>query len=215
MIVWSEIPPHGYHFYERIHMSEEQNNTQPAVTQMTAEEFVNKFHKDINYAAETEMAEDKEGDYEHRGIGAYLSLKYAASEHPEIQITDLREVLNALKEDESHPVCEQIYSEPIEEEEVVEEAPKPKKKTKKKDKKPKAKKKPAVVPLENLTCEEFDKIIDEQGEEAIFKMYKKDIKEYAEWIWREQDGEEYDMPECIEQAQSELLNGTWGPREEE
>ncbi len=190
---------------------------------MTAEEFVTKFHKVVNDVAEWEMREDTEGDYEHRGIGAYLSLKFAASEHPEIQITDLREVLDELREGESHPVCELIYSQPVEEviEELQEPAPKKKSKKGKAGKKPKARKtkvakitKLKLTPLTEMSPEEFEKLVEEKGEKGVFQMYTGEIKEYAEWIWREQDGEEYDLDQCIEMAQRELMDGSWGPREE-
>jgi hypothetical protein len=69
-------------------------------------------------------------------------------------------------------------------------------------------------PLTEMSYEEFERLVEEKGEKGIFEMYAGEIKEYAEWIWREQAGEEYDLDQCIEMAQRELMDGSWGPREE-
>jgi hypothetical protein len=206
--------------------NQENQSAKTQVTTMTAEEFVRRFHRDINYAAETEMNEDKERDYEHRGIGAHLSLKFAASEHPEIQITDLREVLDELREGESHPVCELIYSQPVGEEVEEVEKRKPKRKAKKAKKakagkkadakKTKVAKAPKVklTPLREMSYEDFEKLLSEKGEDGVFEMYADEIRKFGEWIWREQDrgGPTYDLRSCIRMAEQELLSGLWGPR---
>ncbi len=112
--------------------------------------------------------------------------------------------------EDAHDINNQIEETPIE--------PKNKSKKTKAEKKPKTKKtkitKVKLTPLTEMSYDDFEKLLVEKGEEGVFEMYAGEIKEYAEWIWREQDGEEYDLDECIEMAQRELMDGSWGPREE-
>jgi len=115
--------------------------------------------------------------------------------------------------EDAHDINNQIEETAIE--------PKNKSKKTKAEKKPKAKKtkvakakKVKLTPLTEMSYDDFEKLLAEKGEEGVFEMYAGEIKEYAEWIWREQDGEEYDLDQCIEMAQRELMDGSWGPRED-
>jgi len=148
MIVWSEIPPHGFYYYERKYMSED----------------VHGINNQIEKAKVIKMTE-----------------------------------------------------------EIKEEKPKKAKKAKA-EKKPKAKKtkvakvpKVKLTPLTEMSYEDFEKLLAEKGEDGVFEMYADEIREHGEWIWREQDrgGPTYDLPSCIRMAEQELLDGFWGPREEE
>ena len=106
---------------------------------------------------------------------------------------------------------------------VAEKKPK-KAKAEKKPKKAKAEKKPKkakapkvkLTPLDEMSYDDFEKLVEEHGEDGLFEMYADEIKDYGEWIWREQDrgGPTYDLRSCIRMAQEELMNGTWGPRAE-
>ncbi len=101
--------------------------------------------------------------------------------------------------------------------------PKNKSKKAKAEKKPKAKKtkvtkapKVKLTPLTEMSYEDFEKLLEEKGEEGVFEMYADEIREHGEWIWREQDrrGPMYELDSCIRMAEQELLDGLWGPREE-
>lgn len=135
MIVWSEIPPHGFYYTERKYMSED-----------------------------------------------------------------------------THDINNQI------EETVIK--PKNKSKKTKVEKKPKAKKtkitKVKLTPLTEMSYEDFEKLLEEKGEDEIFEMYADEIREHGEWIWREQDrgGPMYELDSCIRMAEQELIDGLWGPRSE-
>ena len=139
MIVWSEIPPHGFYYTERKYMSED-----------------------------------------------------------------------------THDINNQI------EETVIK--PKNKSKKTKVEKMPKAKKtkstkitKVKLTPLTEMSYEDFEKLLEEKGEDGIFEMYADEIREHGEWIWREQDrgGPMYELDSCIRMAEQELMDGLWGPREED
>jgi hypothetical protein len=135
MIVWSEIPPHGFYYTERKYMSED-----------------------------------------------------------------------------AHDINNQI------EETVIK--PKNKSKKTKVEKKTKAKKtkitKVKLTPLTEMSYEDFEKLLEEKGEDEIFEMYADEIREHGEWIWREQDrgGPMYELDSCIRMAEQELIDGLWGPRSE-
>lgn len=68
------------------------------------------------------------------------------------------------------------------------------------------------IPLNELSYDSFDKM----SAEEILETYEDEIKDYGEWIWREQDrgGPMYSLEQCIEQAKTELLEGAWGPAAE-
>ena len=139
MIVWSEIPPHGFYYYERKYMSEDVH--------------------DINNQIEETAIEPKN-----------KSKKTKAEKKPKAKKTK------------------------------VAKAPKVK-----------------LTPLTEMSYEDFEKLLAEKGEDGVFEMYADEIREHGEWIWREQDrgGPTYDLPSCIRMAEQELLDGLWGPREED
>lgn len=78
---------------------------------MTTRQFVDKFMEEIADSADISYSDDKEGDFPHRGIPVYLALKGAADNHSDIKITDLAEVLRALRQGESHPIFRMVWEE--------------------------------------------------------------------------------------------------------
>ena len=76
---------------------------------MTAREFVKMFHREVHEGADWEWREDREGDYEHKGIAAFLALERSANEHSEITITDLEEALQALKDNPDDALSKMIW----------------------------------------------------------------------------------------------------------
>lgn len=68
------------------------------------------------------------------------------------------------------------------------------------------------IPLDQLSYETFKSMDSEE----IFKTYKPEIENHAEWIWREQGrcGPTYSLEQCIEIAKEELMDGIWGPASE-
>jgi hypothetical protein len=173
------------------------------IVEMTAAEFVKKFHEDIRYCADVQWREDKEGDFAHKGIAACIGLQWTADEHEnEIRVTDIYEAKRAMEDDPKDPLSKAIWRKPR----VAK--PKAEKKPKKvnKSKKVKVKKK---VPLDKLSFEEFAKM----SEEEVFETYADEIQEYGDWIWREQDrgGPTYSLEQCVEMAKRELMEGLWGP----
>lgn len=196
---------------------------EPTVTQMTAEEFIKKFHEEIRDTADVQWREDKEGDYEHKGIPAWIGLEWTSNDHEEIEITDLRDAREEMVNDPDSPLVKAVWRKPRAPKPVAEKKPK-KAKAEKKPKKAKAEKKPKkakapkvkLTPLDEMSYDDFEKLVEEHGEDGVFEMYADEIQDYGEWIWREQDrgGPTYDLQSCVRMAQEELMNGTWGPRAE-
>ncbi|MBP6507744.1 MAG: hypothetical protein KA257_09285 [Opitutaceae bacterium] len=79
----------------------------------------------------------------------------------------------------------------------------------KKSKKPAKAAKLKVVPIEEAD-------LDNMTEAQIRRIYAKDIKERAEYIWREQGhGGRLTMGDCIEGTVRDIRNGMWPYREDD
>jgi hypothetical protein len=185
------------------------------IVEMTAAEFVKKFHEDIRYCADVQWREDKEGDFAHKGIAACIGLQWTADEHEnEIRVTDIYEAKRAMEDDPKDPLSKAIWRKPR----VAKPNAEKKTKTAKKPKKTKAPKTPKVklTSLGEMSYDDFEKLVEEKGEDGIFEMYADEIREHGEWIWREQDrgGPMYELDSCIRMAEQELMDGLWGPRSE-
>jgi len=79
---------------------------------MTAAEFIKKFHEDIRDTADSQWRDDKEGDYGHKGIPAWIGLEWTANDHEEIKITDLHEAKRAMVDDPDDPLVKAIWRKP-------------------------------------------------------------------------------------------------------
>jgi hypothetical protein len=119
-----------------------------------------------------------------------------------------------MEDDPKDPLSKAIWRKPR----VAKPNAEKKTKTAKKPKKTKAPKTPKVklTSLGEMSYDDFEKLVEEKGEDGIFEMYADEIREHGEWIWREQDrgGPMYELDSCIRMAEQELMDGLWGPRSE-